>query len=134
MPSGTTIRNAIAASLSEFQSASDQLRHGLLEGVRGAEVALHRGGDPAPVLLVPRPVGAELVVQLIDRLLVCKRPEDGSPDIAGEQLGEEEDEEAQQEERDDRKPEALEEEARDGDRPLGGAGGVYVPHRRLSAL
>jgi hypothetical protein len=54
------------------------------------------------------------VVQLIDRRLVCKRPEDGSPDIAGKLLGQEEDEQAQQEERDDRKAEALEEKTRYG--------------------
>jgi hypothetical protein len=54
------------------------------------------------------------VVQLIDRRLVCKRPQDGSPDIARELLGEEEDEEGQEEERDDRKAEPLEEKTRDG--------------------
>lgn len=54
------------------------------------------------------------MVQLIDRRLVCKRPENGSPDIARELLGEEEDEEAQEEERDDRKAEPLEEKTRDG--------------------
>jgi hypothetical protein len=75
------------------------------------------------------------VVQLIDRLLVGKRPEDGAADIARELLSEEEDEDAQQEERDDREAEPLEEKTRDGDRPLGGAGGVCVTHRRLlSAL
>jgi hypothetical protein len=54
------------------------------------------------------------VVQLIDRRLICERPEDGSPDIARELLCEEEDEEGQQEERDDRKAEAFEEKTRDG--------------------
>lgn len=75
------------------------------------------------------------MVQAIDRRLVCERPEDSSPNIARELLGEEEDENAQQKERDDSKPEALEEEALNGGRPLGGAGGVCVLHRRLpSAL
>jgi hypothetical protein len=53
------------------------------------------------------------VVQLVDRRLVCKRPEDGSADIARELLSEEEDENAQQEERDDREAEPLEEKTRD---------------------
>jgi hypothetical protein len=53
------------------------------------------------------------VVQLVDRLLVGKRPQDGSADIARELLSEEEDENAEQEERDDREAEPLEEKTRD---------------------
>jgi hypothetical protein len=53
------------------------------------------------------------VVQLVDRLLVGERPQDGSADVARQLLSEEEDENAQQEERDDREAEPLEEKTRD---------------------
>jgi len=96
---------------------------------------VERVGDPAPILLVPWPVDAELVIEKVNRLLVGKWPEDRPPDVTGQKLGESEDEHAQQEERDDREAEALEEEAGDGVDLLRGAGGAWSSHRRhLRAL
>jgi hypothetical protein len=47
------------------------------------------------------------VVQLVDRVLVGESAQDGAPDIARQELGRREDDDAQQPQRDDRETEAL---------------------------
>ena len=54
------------------------------------------------VLGQQRPVGAELVVERIDRALVGKRPEHGAPDIAGQHLAAQKHHDAEQKQRDQR--------------------------------
>jgi hypothetical protein len=77
-------------------------------GERVSEVTLEEAGDPVPVLGQERAVGAELVVEVLDRALVCERPQDAACDVPRQHLGADEDEHAQKEQRDEGEAHALE--------------------------
>jgi hypothetical protein len=76
---------------------------------------VEQAAEPVRVLLDQRPVGPELVVQVVDDRLVSERAEDGPPDVAGKDLGAEEDDQAEQPERDESEYESLEQEPSDRD-------------------
>ncbi len=88
----------------------EQVADGSPERVGVAEIALEHAADPVAVLDEDRPVRTELLVELVDGLLVGEGAEDRAADVAGEQLGGDEDDHAQQDERDECEPESSEEE------------------------
>ena len=104
--------NATNASLNEFSSAGvEQIPGRDLLRQRGPEVAVEQPARPVDVLDEDRPVGSQLLVEGIDRLLRRERAEHGAADVSGEDRRDPEDDHAEEEQRDQREADALEEEA-----------------------
>ena len=99
----------------------EEVTDGPVERVRVAEIALKDAADPVSVLDDDRPVRAELLVELVDRLLSRERAEDRATDVAGEKLRRGEENHAEEEQRDERQPESPEEESCDRRLLQGGA-------------
>ena len=92
-----------AASLADRPSAGHSRSvTGTLVLERVAPVERDRALQQPPVLLEQRVVGAELLVQGVDRLLRGERPEDAAADVAGQHVDDQEDDRRQQEQREDR--------------------------------
>ena len=105
-----------------LQRGPDDVRDRLARGDRGPEVAGDEAAQPVQVLHDQRAVGAELLVELVDRGLIGEGAEDAPADVAGEHLGGEEDEHAQQQQRDQPVQRAPENEPSDGVAPSAAAG------------
>jgi hypothetical protein len=95
------------------ERVAHELAHRDAVGERLTEVSLEQARDPVPVLSQEGPVGAELSVEGLHRLLIRERSEDPAADISRQHLGAEEDDDAQEEERDECEAESLEEESSD---------------------
>jgi hypothetical protein len=84
------------------EGGADDVRDRPALGVRLAEIALDEARDPVAVADEDVAVGPELLVQRRDGGRIGERAEDAAGDVAGQDLGAEEDDDAQQPERDDR--------------------------------
>ncbi len=92
------------------EGVAEQLADGHVVGERVSEVSVEKPREPVPVLREDRAVGAELVVQVLDRGLVGEGAEDAPGDVAREHLGADEDEHAQEKKRDEGEAESFEQE------------------------
>jgi hypothetical protein len=65
------------------ERAADEVVDRHAERERFAEVALKEARDPVAILREQRPIGAELLVEIVDGSLVREGPEDATGDVPG---------------------------------------------------